>query len=489
MSPIKFLFLLALASRMALASSLAAAVISVQIDGIGQSDQSNLELTTLRFNPDYPRFERADHAWQNHSPGRWKADLPAGIYELEVVGELNGQTVFCRSAPMRVASRPIQWIDQLQLLQIQFVHRGEPLDLQHVAIRSHDVKGETILQTKDDKTRVELYTTPSTTLDTTLVGEDKDTIALGYALLQIKPLQSRRSGDAEPTKSLATVTATGRHWHERPIVLSPDNPPVKSAQLTLVYPRGELQVDYRDGIEIVTNRDLFHVGYKLESTSGRKLVSRKCFVRVDRVDRFVLGGKLEPSAFAKILTKLPNEKQYRVAGLLNDPSGIEINVHESDIAWSEDFKMRGNESLPKNPLDEIELGLLGDPLLTVRVGVSWQWIPIAKFDSPPNRSRPSEANTSLFPRRRRGATVPRSICTNLNFATRSCSEPPSAQDPSRPISGCVAVKDRLGHAAINIHTDVSSLIVKINQIALAGNTDAVNQEEAGLKESHNSGAE
>ena len=349
-----------------------ASKVTITVEGVRSADVSKLNVTTLRWDQDQRRFEATDDAWKADKPGTWNADLSPGRYQLELTGTVGKVVVFCRSPQMLINHNPTTWPVTLQNIRVLFVHHGEPLELRHLAIRSFGLTGETIVHDGEPIRSARLLTTTETRLDVTLIGEDADTLALGHALIMPTPPQLEEE-DGDGLELVATVTAAGRHWYQRPVVLSRDNPPIKAATLTLVHPGGELVVPYREGVEVVTNRPLFHLGYRLEAESGRVLVSRKCFVLVDRIKRFVLGGKLQPSAFAKILTRLPSKKEYRVEGLLNDPSGIEIDVRSSKIDWSETFTLRGGGSLPKNPLDAVELGVLADPLDTVRVGVKWEW--------------------------------------------------------------------------------------------------------------------
>lgn len=343
-------------------------VVTVDASAFPSAMQSRVELKTLRWELSRRRFESVDTEWKFSSEGLLTTDLEPGGYQLELKLEGSDRPVFCRSPRIAIKSVPVEWTIEPQVLRVRFVHRDEPLGIRHLSVRSFDTRGEIIVHEGSEKPFAELITTSDTRLDVTVMGEDTDTLALGHALIEPKNAKAGPSDEL-----LATITAAGRHWYERPVLLSPDNPPIKLAWLTLVHPRGELVVPYREGVEVVTNRPLFHLSYRLESEAGQVLVSRRCFAAVGKIKRFVLGGKLHPSGFAKVLTRLPNTKELRNAGLLTDSEGIEINLQESKIDWKESFALRRTEPLPKNPLDELELGLLGDPLDTVQIKVAWNW--------------------------------------------------------------------------------------------------------------------
>ncbi|QEG42065.1 hypothetical protein [Roseimaritima ulvae] len=348
-----------------------ASEVTITVDDTDASAAAGLTVTALRWDQGKQRFEIADVSWHVDTAGALKADLSPGGYQFELKGKRGNEMVFCRSPKMAVEDHSESWFVELHPIQIKFVHADQSLGLRHLAIRSLAPKGESIIHDGESIPAANFLTTAETRLDATLIGEDSDTVALGHAL--IVPTRSQFNRVGSDAVLVATVKASGRHWYERPVLLSQDNPPIAAATLTLVHPRGELVVQYREGVSVVTNRPLFRLGYRLESVSGKVLVSRKCFVLVGKIKRFVLGGELQASAFARVLKRLPSSHEYRVAGILSDPSGIEIDLKASQIDWSENFTFRNGLPLPRNPLDKVSLGLLADPVDTVRTRVAWNW--------------------------------------------------------------------------------------------------------------------
>ncbi|QDU77941.1 hypothetical protein Pan97_50200 [Bremerella volcania] len=350
----------------AMAATIAAPEIPVE-------DKQQLTILTLKWDPKWNRFEQADLSWSLDDDGQWTADLPPGGYQVEIHGEVLGEKAFFRSPRWLVTTAAVDWVLELQPLRIELENQSEPLGIRHLKLRSFATTGEVSIHEGEPIGSVRLYTTTETQLDVTLIGENHDTIALGH--VKIMPTHSRIRGarDGETFAAITTISTSGRYWYRRPVSLAEGNPPIASATLNLAHPRGELNVNFREGLHLVTNRPTFHMSYELNAESGRKLISRKCLVSVKDLEEFQLGGPLQVSAFAKILTRLPSTQEYRVGGILNDPSGIEIDKGRSDIHWSETFTMRGNQPLPKNPPDEINLGLLGNPLETVKLAASWEW--------------------------------------------------------------------------------------------------------------------
>lgn len=340
---------------------------------IPAEDKQQLTLLTLKWDPKWNRFEQADVSWSLDADGQWTAELPPGGYQIEIQGEVLGEKAFFRSPRWLVTTAAVVWAIDLQPLKIELESQSSPLGIRHLKLRSFAPKGEVTIHEGEPIGAVRLYTTTETRLDVTIIGENQDTIALGHVKIMPTHSQIRGARDGETFAAIATISTSGRYWYRRPVSLAEGNPPIASATLNLAHPRGELNVNHRDGLHLVTNRPYFHMSYELTAESGRKLISRKCLVSVKDLEAFQLGGPLRVSAFAKILTRLPSTKEYRVGAMLNDPSGIEIDKGRSDILWSETFIMRGNQPLPKNPPDELNLGLLGDPLETVKLAASWEW--------------------------------------------------------------------------------------------------------------------
>ena len=124
---------------------------------------------------------------------------------------------------------------------------------------------------------------------------------------------------------------------------------------------------------VLTNLTDFEYQYRLIAKEGPQLLSRMHLVHPSEAANVKIGGKLEPVAYATLMYKHPGETHLMYEATLVDEGGHEIHVRDSKIDFASQEKVHG-ERPPKNPLDDSEKALVGNPLDSVRFKIEWKWI-------------------------------------------------------------------------------------------------------------------
>ena len=303
------------------------------------------------------QFEVIESKAEISPSGVCDLSLEPGDYRFEVFDK-SGFLIFCvRSPETSVGQTPVTVPMNSVEMRLRAEKDGVPLKLSRLAVRSLGRTGEVNCDLPNLRV-AKLRTSETTNLTVMFAGHEQTEAAVGWVRIQTAPDVTVR-----PTSS----------WMNRTFRLHPENPPLEFGACKLQCPRNEFQLPIGDGIRLATNIPTMRMKYAMLSRQGTALVSRTALVDFNATEDVLLGGPLEPKAYAKVMKKLPKAKHLVAGTVLTDASGREIDLEESKIGWKTAVFLRGRPGLPSNPLDESELGVIANPLDTVEFHAMWRW--------------------------------------------------------------------------------------------------------------------
>ena len=284
--------------------------------------------------------------------------LEPGAYRFEVFDESTLNLLCVRSDEVHVVDRPVDVFLSTKQTTVKLADGETPLAITYVAVRSWAEKGELQRYFKNVD-EIKLTTSSEGDVNLRIVGYIDDRVAVGWTKIK---------AGVE-----AIVDASASKWRRCEIEPHSGNPPLRKSIIHIGYPRGELFLPVNPKLTLLTNQPRVQLRYELTSKTGRSILSRNQMVDIEDGGRILLGGPLVPTAYAKIMTRLPKQKNLIHGAVLNDTAGREIHLTDSNIAWKSQVFIRGRPGVPANPLDENERGLIADPNETIAYRVSWQW--------------------------------------------------------------------------------------------------------------------
>ncbi len=318
-------------------------------------------VTILKANDvDANQYDSIESEMRIGSSGFCNLQLEQGQYRFEIFDDTTRPALCVRSKLIDVKdSQPIIVPITTVSTSVQVRHAGKKLAIARIAVRSWAPTGEVRLELPHVRA-VPLKTSADADLDIMVAAHLDDQIAVGWS--------------TEKVSDSITVQPDPRTWRSRRFQPHPDNPKLASAFVQLTYPRNEIQFPLGRGVTLTSNVPTMQLNYILNSLSRRSLVSRTSLVQFDSSTPVLLGGRLTPSAYAKVMTRLPDQKHLIEGTVLNDAAGREIDLEKSSIHWTEWKTLRGRPVLPKNPLDEVERGIVANPEETMQFAAQWLWV-------------------------------------------------------------------------------------------------------------------